>query len=242
MLLRATAITAAFVAVATPAMASTQIAALGRAPLVGQIASTTQLRADFDTFDERFTAAAKKMGLTPAEFREARKQFAFGSPAYVTIPRHLDYMSSAEAGHVSVLHDVTIPADQHGWEVDIRESDRTLAIFVPNACGNLSLLVRPATKLAVAPAPKPDVLAERLRRAPDAPALVAYNAPPAQIASLPNVDAIPPAAAPSALPPEVVHHTGFLAPVLGAIGAVVLGSTLGGGSHGGGAVTGIACP
>jgi hypothetical protein len=245
LIFRATAMTVALVSVATPVFASTQIAVLGRAPLVGRIASTTQLRHDVGQYDARFAAVASAMGLTPAEYRDFRREIAVGHPAYVTIPRHLDYTSSYYNGAAHVMRDVVIPADQHGWEIDIVAKHRTLALFIPNVCGNLSLIVRPERRLAAAPLPTA-VLPARVARAPIAPPAVVAPAPvaaspvpPAQIAEAP----VP--APPADLPPPVVHHVSFLGPLLGAIGAVLIGTAIGGGgggSNSGGTVTGINCP
>jgi hypothetical protein len=242
LIFRTTAMTVALVTIATPVFASTDIAVLGRAPLVGQIASTTQLRHDVGQYDSRFAAVASSMGLTPAEYRDFRREIAVGHPNYVTVPRHLDYTSSYYNGSAHVLKDVVIPAGTHGWEIDLVEKHRVLALFIPNVCGNLSLIVRPERRIAAAPLPTA-VLPARVSRAPiPAPPVAPEPVAVAPVAPLQVAEANVPAA--PELPPPVVHHVSFLAPLLGAIGAVLIGTAIGsgGGSNSGGTVTGINCP
>ncbi|HEY9179733.1 MAG TPA: hypothetical protein VIO32_03375, partial [Candidatus Baltobacteraceae bacterium] len=79
-----------------------------------------------------------------------------GRLAYVTIPRHLDAMSWRSGNRVRVLYDVVIPANTKGWEVDIDEPGEVVALFIPNKCGNLSLVRRQVPLVAkVTPAEKP---------------------------------------------------------------------------------------
>ena len=135
-----------------PALAQTHvIAELGTAPLIGQVASTQQLQNDVSKQRDIFEAAGLQLGLTPAEFTQFEGQIARRRLTYVVIPRRLDAMSWRSGGRVHVLHDVLIPANTMGWEVDLREHDRILALFIPNKCGNLSLLRKPAPLLAAAP-------------------------------------------------------------------------------------------
>lgn len=137
-----------------PALAQTHvIAELGTAPLIGQVASTQQLRTDVRSKRAIFAAAGEGLGLTPAEFVQFQERIERSDVTYVRIPRHLDAMSWRSAGRVHVLHDVVIPANTMGWEVDLAEGDHVLALFVPNKCGNLSLLRRPLPALAEARPP-----------------------------------------------------------------------------------------
>jgi hypothetical protein len=131
------------------------VAQLGTAPLVGPVASTPQLQDDVRQQRAVFEAAGIGLGLSPAQFAQFEGRIARGQLAYVTIPRHLDAMSWRSAGRVHVLRDVIIPAGTHGWEVDLVDHGEILALFIPNKCGNLSLLRRPAPALArvVPPAP-----------------------------------------------------------------------------------------
>ncbi|HLI97327.1 MAG TPA: hypothetical protein VKT72_14760 [Candidatus Baltobacteraceae bacterium] len=137
------------VALPLPAAAQSHvIAQLGNAPLVGQVASTSQLQNDLRSRRAVFEAAGTGLGLTPAEFAQFAQRIADRQVAYVTIPRHLNAMSWRSGDRVRVLHDVIVPAGTHGWEVDLVEQNEILALFIPNKCGNLSLLRRPTPALA----------------------------------------------------------------------------------------------
>ncbi len=137
------------VALPLPAAAQTHvIAQLGTAPLVGQVESTQQLQSDVAQQRAIFSAAGQSLGLTPAEFAQFQRRIANRQLSYVTIPRRLDAMSWRSGGRVHVLHDVLIPAHTMGWEVDLTEHSQIVALFIPNKCGNLSLIRRPAPLLA----------------------------------------------------------------------------------------------
>ncbi|HKU66228.1 MAG TPA: hypothetical protein VJP85_00475 [Candidatus Baltobacteraceae bacterium] len=151
------------IALPLPALAQPHvIAQLGTAPLIGQVASTQQLQGDVSKQREIFAAAGRQLGLTSAEFDQFSRRIARRQLTYVVIPRHLDAMSWRSGERVHVLHDVVIPAHTMGWEVDLAEKGQTVALFIPNKCGNLSLLRRPAPLVArvdavqtVAPSPSP---------------------------------------------------------------------------------------
>jgi hypothetical protein len=165
------------------------IAQLGTAPLVGQVASTSQLQNDVRRQRAIFEEAGTGLGLTPAEFVQFEQRIADRQLSYVTIPRHLDAMSWRTGSRVHVLRDVIIPADTHGWEVDVVEHGQILALFIPNKCGNLSLLRRPAPALARAPQAAPVQAVANV--APPTPTPAPATPPPAAPA---------PAAAPVASP------------------------------------------
>ena len=62
-------------------------------------------------------------------------------------------MSGQHDGRVFRVRNVRIPKGVYGWEVDLTEPDYLVKVYVPNRCGNLSLVrVRRAQVLAVAPA------------------------------------------------------------------------------------------
>ncbi len=165
-------------ALPAPALAQTHVVAeLGTAPLIGQVASTQQLQADVTKQRALFAAAGSELGLTPSEYAQFEQRISDRQLAYVTIPRHLDAMSWRSGGRVHVLHDVVIPAGTRGWEVDLREPGRIVALFVPNKCGNLSILRRPAPAIARAPQPVTATPAPIATLAPDAEPAVAVFAP-----------------------------------------------------------------
>ncbi len=146
-----------------------EIAQLGTAPLTGEIASTSQLQANVNRQRHLFEVAGTKLGLSPREFAQFAARIDAKQLTYVTIPRHLDAMSWSSGGRVYVLHDVIIPAQTKGWEIDLQEQDHVVALFVPARCGNLSILRRPLPAIAKAPAPPPPrVAVEAAATAPPA--------------------------------------------------------------------------
>lgn len=161
------------------------IAELGTAPLIGQISSTSQLKSDVSRERRLFATAGTKLGLSPKEYASFASRIAAGNLAYVTVPRHLDAMSWSSGGNVYVLRDVIVPAGTKGWEVDLQESDETVALFIPARCGNLSVVRRARPHIAKAPAvkaiaavPTPTPVPSPVA-APAAPAFVAPQAPQA---------------------------------------------------------------
>ena len=144
------------------------IAQLGVSPLLGQVTSTPELQQDVARNQHIFSTAATKLGLTPREYAEFANRIANGRVSYVTIPRHLDAMTWASNGRVYALNDVIIPANTHGWEVDLVEGHQVLAMFVPAKCANLSLLRRPLPALAQAP-PRQRVRVAAAETGPPAP-------------------------------------------------------------------------
>ena len=163
------------------------IAQLGTAPLIGQIASTSQLQTDVQRQRHLFEAAGGKLGLTPDEYARFEQRIASKQLTYVTLPRHLDAMSWSSGGSVYVLHDVVIPAGTKGWEIDLREDTGVVALFIPARCGNLSIVRKPLPAIAQT-APKPAVV-EAAATAQPAPTA----APATQVVAVP--------AAPAATPP-----------------------------------------
>lgn len=180
------------IALPLPAVAQPHtIAQLGTAPLIGEIASTPQLKDDVSRQRRLFETAGTKLGLSADEYAKFSARIAAGNLSYVTIPRHLDAMSWSSGGNVYVLRDVIIPRGTKGWEVDLQENDQIIALFVPARCGNLSILRRPRVHVAKAPvvraiayAPSPRPTAAPVA---DVPAFAAPAAPqptPAPYASV----------------------------------------------------------
>jgi hypothetical protein len=149
-------------------------------------------------------------------------------------------MTWQSGGRVYALRDVVIPANTHGWEVDIPAHGRVLALYLPAKCGNLSLVRRTAPAIADR-APLRRVAALRVvpASAPIAP-LAAAAPPPAAPNDAPV--AAPPQVAQAEFPPAAAaaHHTAFfLVPLL--LGLAALAS--GGGGNSNAAVAPIAtCP
>lgn len=228
-------------ALGAPAFAKPiEIATLGRAPLIGQSTNASELKYNVKTHETVVRSAAYKLGLTKDQYEQFRLALAVGKPNWVTIPRHLDAMSWASGGQVHVLHDVIIPANQKGVEVDLHSGDKIISLFLPARCGNLSVIRRNVPHVAaarIAPPPAPAVAA-----APPPAPEVAVAPPPAPIIAPAPV--VAPIVAPAshaalgllplaALVPFLFHGGG------GGGGSVVtpfVGGNTGGGGGGGGTI------
>lgn len=173
-------------AIPAPSFAQTHvIAELGTAPLIGQISTTNQLQADVTGQEAQFRAAGSKLGLTPSQYLAFQQKIATKQLTYVTIPRHLDAMTWSGGGNVYVIHDVMIPANTHGWEVDLVENGREISLFIPQRCGNLSVVRKLLPRLAKVPRHvQPVAMRPETHATPQpAPEAVAVAAPPAPTAA-----------------------------------------------------------
>jgi hypothetical protein len=172
------------IAIPMPAFAQPHtIAQLGTAPLVGEITSTAQLQADVARERQIFETAGEKLGLTPDEYARFEAQLTAKRLAYVTLPRHLDAMSWSSGGRVYVLHDVFIPANTKGWEIDVHEGRTVVALFIPARCGNLSV-VRKTLPLIAQATPPPAKVEAAATLAPAPPRAQVVALPPAPQATL----------------------------------------------------------
>lgn len=214
----------------TPAFAATHvIAELGNAPLLGRLDSTQSLRANVARNETLFSIAGKRLGLTADEYAQLRDRIASSELSYVTIPRHLDAMTWAQNGRVYAVRDVRIPANTKGWEIDLHETGEIVALFVPNKCGNLSLVRKPVPVVASV-SPHVRVLAAATAPpapAPLPPAAIATQAPVAPPEAIATTAPFSPQFNTPSAPQSSSHHfRGFL-PILGLIAI----GFLAGGSH-----------
>jgi len=132
-----------------PALAQPiEIATLGRAPLMGQSTNAAELQYNFKHNEALMRQAGMDLGLTNEQYEQFRLALEVGKPNWVTVPRHLDAMTWASEGRVHVLHDVIIPANQKGVEVDLHAGDKVIALFLPAKCGNLSVIRRSVPRVA----------------------------------------------------------------------------------------------
>jgi hypothetical protein len=214
---------------ASPARATThQVAQLGNAPLLGQLDSTATLRANVTRNQRLFSTAGKRLGLNAAEYEQLRRRIASSHLAYGTIPSHLDAMTWSRNGHVYVVRDVNIPPNTQGWTIELHETGQIVDLYIPNRCGNLSV-VRKAVP----------VVGRSLRPAQP---LAAATAVPSRDTALTPLPVAPPPALPAPVPtagPFVrqftapvaagTHHANALLPILGLIAIGFLA-----GGHGGG--------
>jgi hypothetical protein len=160
--------------------APTRIAELGSYPLLGQNSTLTDLQISIAHNESRLARAAKLVGMTKAEYQAFRVATQTQRPQWGIVPRRLAAMSWYSAGQVRVIHDVEIPAATYGFEYDETGPTERLRIFLPVACGNLS------------------ILRERVRRA-------AAVKPPIRVSAIPPQSSTPmPVAAAPAPPPQAI--------------------------------------
>jgi hypothetical protein len=214
-----------------PALAQPiEIATLGRAPLMGQSTNAAELKTNFTKNEGLMRQAGMDLGLTTEQYEQFRLALEVGKPNWVTVPRHLDAMTWASGGQVHVLHDVIIPANQKGVEVDLHAGDKIIALFLPAKCGNLSVIRRNVPHVAaVRNFPVPHVAAVAVPQ-PCGPGMIGSTYPDC---STPAVAEQPPpvvaAQAPPIAIPAAVHH-GFSLLPLAAVLPFLIHSSGGGGS------------
>ena len=218
-------------AMGLPAMAQPiEIATLGRAPLMGQSTSPAELQYNIKKNEALMRQAGMDLGLTTKQYNDFRFQLEVQKPSFVTIPRHLDAMTWASGGQVHVLHDVIIPANQKGVEIDLHEGDKVIALFLPAKCGNLSVIRRSVPHVAT------------VRNFPVPHVAAAQAPPPAQDVAVQPAPLPPPevAAVTPLPPPPVIARHGFSLLPLAALLPFVIHTGGGGGTSipGSGTITG----
>ena len=214
------AITAVMIAaMGLPAIAQPiEIATLGRAPMMGQSTNPGELKANFHKNEALMRQAGLDLGLTREQYEQFRLALDVGKPNWVTVPRHLDAMTWQAGGQVHVLHDVIIPANQKGVEVDLQAGDKVIALFLPAKCGNLSVIRRAVPRVAtIRNFPVPHVAAVVAPPPAQEVAAVQQPPPPVEVAAAPPPFIPPPVAAArhgfsllplAALLPFVIHSGG----------------------------------
>jgi len=120
------------------------ITRIGTAPLLGHLDSTQALQREVANNERLFATGASVIGLSQSEYATVRQRIRTGNLTYGTLPRHLDAMSWATGGHVGVVRDVIIPANTQGWKTYLHEPHSLVAVYIPNGCGNISVVRQPA--------------------------------------------------------------------------------------------------
>jgi hypothetical protein len=204
-----------------PALAQPiEIATLGRAPLMGQSTNAAELQYNFKHNEALMRQAGMDIGLTSEQYEQFRLALEVGKPNWVTVPRHLDAMTWAADGRVHVLHDVIIPANQKGVEVDLHAGDKIIALFLPAKCGNLSVIRRTVPHVAqqqIRNFPVPHVAAVAppvcgpgmAGTYPNCTAVAVAPPPvcgPDMAGTYPNCTAVAAVAPPPIVPAAVAHH------------------------------------
>lgn len=195
----------------------TIVVSLATAPLIGPIPSTPRMQEAVREHYSLIGRAAVELGVSTSQYEQFRLAIASGQVRWVELPRHLEAMSWSSGSRIHTIRDVMIPRRTHGWEVDVPDGGRVLALYMPAACGNLSIAHRPLRRVAARPSSAGVVAAEPASPAEEpAPQVVeAATVPP------PVIDLPPPVKAKSPSP------FAFLIPLLFG-GAVGVGLSSGG--------------
>jgi hypothetical protein len=194
------------------AQASTVVAELGVYPVLGSSHNIKELQKRATDNETLLQTAGAKIGLTDDEYAKFRHSISESRAVWVVVPRHLDAMTWSSAGHAYALKDVIIPANTHGWEVDIPEDRQIVKLYLPARCGNLS----------VVRAPRPVVAHKKVRRP-----VVAVAPPPTPAPTptpVPEVIETPPPALPPPPPQKPKGHFAFLPIIVGGALLLVHGS------------------
>jgi hypothetical protein len=226
------------VSMVLPAMAQPiEIATLGRAPLMGTSTNAAELQYNFKHNEALMRQAGADLGLTREQYEQFRLALEVGKPNWVTVPRHLDAMTWASGGQVHVLHDVIIPANQKGVEVDLHAGDKIIALFLPAKCGNLSVIRRnvphvaairnfPVPHVAAVTAPQPCPPGMVGTTQPDCrDVAVVQPCPPGMEGTAQPDCRIVAVAPPPIIPPPPVHHAFSLLPLAALLPFLVRGSS-----------------
>jgi len=140
-----------------------------------------------------YTEAAHRIGLTSSEYREFQNALLDGKAVFVKLPHRIDVMAGNRHGSVYAVRHAVLPNNVPGWRVMLSSG---AIVYVPQACGNLSLTrvkkVRPYV------AAVREVRRPRLLPPPPPPEQQVVFSPP------PPVFVPPPPPAPPELPPPPV--------------------------------------
>jgi hypothetical protein len=198
--------------------------------LLGQIESTRALQQAFDDHETQLADAGAQIGLTPDQFRAVRVAVAAGRARYVELPQHIDAMTGEHDGHIFVVRNIRIPPRVFGWEVDLDEPGDVVKVYVPNRCGNISVVRERSQVLAAAPVYHVDSPPAGLAYGPFAPGPSALPVPE----SSPDVAYAPSLSTPAEAVQAATHHFAFLPFLLGGLLVGFLSS----GGHGTGVTIG----
>jgi len=167
------------------------------------LATSSDLLAEERQHPRVFRAAAERIGLSPAEYREFQRRLLEGDVTYVRLPARLDAMAGDRRGSVYAVHNVQLVHRVMGWRVTLADG---AVVYTPATCGNLSLLRPPrVAHVAVAPivtrrragivaAPRGRKAAVVAAAPAPAPVVVSVDAPAAVLAPVAPVAVAAPAA------------------------------------------------
>ena len=161
-----------------------------------------------------FTDAAHRIGLSDAEYQSFRNALLDGKALYVKLPRRMDAMSGARGGSVYAVKNAVMTTSVMGWKVTLAGGTD---IYVPQVCGNLSVLRHPRIAHAQDHRVTPSVAQVPLP--PEIP--VALTPPQAEAIAIP-------AAAPEAMVPASNGFKGLPFIIPAAVGGIWAGLSHGG--------------
>jgi hypothetical protein len=141
-----------------------------------------------------YTDAARRIGLSNSEYREFQNALLDGKAIYVKLPHRIDVMAGNRHGSIYAVRHAVLPNNVAGWKVVLSSG---AIVYVPQACGNLSLTrvkkVRPyVAAMHYAP---PRLPPPRPPAPPPRETQVVFTPPP------PIFEAPPPPVPPAVMPP-----------------------------------------
>ncbi len=166
-----------------------------------------------------FSDAASRIGLTPAEYREFRTALLDGKVSYVRLPRRLDAMSGDRHGSVYAVKNAYMTSSIEGWRVALADGN---VVYVPQLCGNISLLRHAAIAHVARPHPRVAyVHPYHRKKSRFVPAIASTNEVPVAVAP-PAAVAVAPAAAGAATAAHGISPFFLIIPAV--IGGIIGGS------------------
>lgn len=211
------AMVAAFSLIATYANGATALAlgeaktirVLGQYPVLPGLHSTADLQSAIHTHPAMYAQATSLLGLSKAQSSVLVSRIDAGDVKWVVIPRHLERMTWSVNGRAGVVDNVIIPPKSYGWEIDVRGPNNIAEVYIPQACGNFSILHRKLPQqISFVPVPTP-------RPVPATPTPVA-TATPIPVTPPPASTIVTPHKQPFAIP---LILFGLLAGLLGGGGS-----------------------
>lgn len=193
--------------------------------------------------EDDYHSAARQIGLSPADWDELQRRVLAGEAREEALPTHVDAMAGMRHGRVYALRNVWVKSGERAFVIALDDGKR---VYVPRACGNLSVVRgAPARHVAYA-APKRHVLAARVQRPRAAhvarhPMVAAARVAPQPITVVPEtapvVAAAPPIFAPLPVPAAAAPVAAAAGggsrlraiPIIGWLVGIVHGATSGGG-------------
>lgn len=159
--------------------------------LLGQANSAVALNARVAQLGPRYDEAVRKAGLTSDEQQQLRDAIADRVMQFGPMPRRVDVMTAYKHGRVYTVRNAVMPAHTMGWYLVMNEDTVTRIVYIPQVCGNVSVITKRARRIA-------RVLHAR------------YTPTPPPVAYIPPPSPAPPVVARQEFPPAPVHHYGIL--------------------------------